>query len=175
MVFRNLCPEAHEWLPSVPRAFQSPAAIALLERFRESLGGDSRLLIGVDTGKSTEILHRAYNDSAGITARFNKNLLRRINRELDGTFAIEQFEHYALYNVHEGRIEMHLVSLTDQKVSVNGVRFSFKYGESIHTENSYKYSPAEFIGLAMTAGWNTERQWQDENSLFSHYLLRTEN
>jgi dimethylhistidine N-methyltransferase len=155
--------------------FPPPAAIALLERFRKSLGEDSRLLIGVDTKKSTETLHRAYNDSAGVTAKFNKNLLLRINRELDGTFAIEQFEHYAFYNVHEGRIEMHLVSLMDQKVSVNGIRFSFKCGESIHTENSYKYSAAEFSGLVMKAGWNTERQWQDENSLFSHYLLRAEN
>ncbi|MBI4005324.1 MAG: L-histidine N(alpha)-methyltransferase [Gammaproteobacteria bacterium] len=151
--------------------FSPTQSAFLLEKFRKSLGGNSWLLVGVDTKKSPSILHRAYNDGAGITAMFNKNLLLRINRELDGTFDIDQFAHYAFYNIQEGRIEMHLVSLTDQKVSVSGVRFSFQRGESIHTENSYKYSPEEFSKLAEFAGWRIKRQWQDENQLFSHHLL----
>lgn len=153
--------------------FSPPQAVSLLEKFRKSLGKDSWLLIGVDMKKSPSILNRAYNDATGVTARFNKNLLLRINRELDGTFNTDNFEHYAFYNIQEGRVEMHLVSLTDQKVSVDGVRFSFKRGESIHTENSYKYSSNEFSELATSAAWKVERQWQDADHLFSHYLLHT--
>lgn len=154
--------------------FSPEQAAALLEKFRQSLGEDSWLLIGVDTKKSPSILHRAYNDHDGVTARFNKNLLIRINRELNGTFDISKFAHYAFYNIEEGRMEMHLVSLEEQNVSVNGVNFSFDTGESIHTENSYKYSPDEFAELAGQAGWSTRRQWQDENHLFSHHLLYAE-
>ncbi len=151
--------------------FSPVQAISLLEKFRKSLGLNSWLLVGVDTKKTPSILHRAYNDGAGVTARFNKNLLLRINRELDGTFNVDNFEHHAFYNIQEGRIEMHLVSLTNHKVSVSGVRFSFQRGESIHTENSYKYSPDEFSELAEHAGWKIKQQWQDENYLFSHHLL----
>jgi len=146
-------------------------AIALLEKFRKSLGKNAWLLVGVDTKKSPAVLYRAYNDAAGVTARFNKNLLLRINRELGGTFDVDHFEHYAYYNIQEGRIEMHLVSLVDQEVSVNGVRFALQRGESIETENSYKYSPSEFSGLANDAGWTIIRKWQDEADLFSHFLL----
>lgn len=151
--------------------FSPEQAAVLLENFRNSLGKGSWLLIGVDTKKSPTILHRAYNDQEGVTARFNKNLLSRINRELNGTFDISKFAHYAFYNIEEGRVEMHLVSLEEQDVSVNGISFSFAAGESIHTENSYKYSPGEFSELAGQAGWSTRRQWQDENQLFSHHLL----
>ncbi len=151
--------------------FSPVQAVSLLDKFRKSLGKDSWLLIGVDMKKSPAVLHRAYNDGAGVTARFNKNLLLRINRELGGTFDVDNFEHYAFYNIQEGRIEMHLVSLVDQQVSVNGVKFSFQRGESIHTENSYKYSPAEFSELAIRAAWKIERQWQDAKYLFNHYLL----
>lgn len=151
--------------------FSPEQAALLLKKFRESLGENSWLLIGVDTKKSPSILHRAYNDREGVTARFNKNLLTRINRELNGTFDVDKFAHYAFYNVEEGRVEMHLISLEEQKVSVNGVDFSFDTGESIHTENSYKYSPREFSDLAGRAGWHTRRQWLDENRLFSHHLL----
>ncbi len=153
--------------------FSPPQAVSLLQKFRKSLGKDSWLLIGVDMKKPPSILNHAYNDAAGVTARFNKNLLLRINRELDGTFDTDNFEHYAFYNIQEGRVEMHLVSLVDQKVSVDGVRFSFKRGESIHTENSYKYSSDEFSELATSATWKVERQWQDADHLFSHYLLHT--
>lgn len=154
--------------------FSPEQAMLLLEKFRESLGENSWLLIGVDTKKAPSILHRAYNDREGVTARFNKNLLIRINRELNGTFDIDKFAHYAFYNVEEGRVEMHLISLEEQSVSVNGVDFSFDIGESIHTENSYKYSPREFSELAGKAGWRTRRQWQDEYQLFSHHLLHAE-
>jgi dimethylhistidine N-methyltransferase len=151
--------------------FSMVQAAALLEKFRKSLGKNAWLQIGVDTKKSPAVLYRAYNDAAGVTARFNKNLLLRINRELGGTFNVDQFEHFAFYNIQEGRIEMHLVSLVDQKVTVNGVRFALQRGESIQTENSYKYSPGEFSELASKAGWTIKRQWQDEDSLFSHFLL----
>jgi len=154
--------------------FSPVQATSLLEKFRKSLGQNSWLLIGVDTKKSPSILHRAYNDGAGVTARFNKNLLLRINRELNGTFDVDKFAHYAFYNIQEGRIEMHLVCLVDQEISVNGIGFSFQRGESIHTENSYKYSPWEFSELAGHAGWKIKRQWQDEYHLFSYHLLCAE-
>jgi dimethylhistidine N-methyltransferase len=151
--------------------FSLAQATALLEKFRKSLGENAWLQIGVDTKKSPAVLYRAYNDAAGVTARFNKNLLLRINRELGGTFNVDHFEHYAYYNIQEGRIEMHLVSLAEQKFSVNGVRFALQCGESIQTENSYKYSPGEFTELAKKAGWTIKRQWLDKDSLFSHFLM----
>ena len=154
--------------------FSPEQAEGLLEKFRQSLGKGSWLLIGVDTKKSPSILHRAYNDHNGVTARFNKNLLVRINRELNGTFDVSKFAHYAFYNLEQGRVEMHLVSLEEQDVYVNGVQFSFETGESIHTENSYKYSTSEFSELAGKAGWSTCRQWLDEDQLFSHHLLHAD-
>lgn len=151
--------------------FPPEQAVGLLREIRASLGNNSLLLIGVDTKKEPWILHQAYNDNNGITAKFNKNLLQRINRELNGTFNLDNFEHYAFYNIYHGRVEMHLVSQANQEVSVNGETFSFRCGETIHTENSYKYSPDEFVRLAADAGWQSVRLWQDEENLFSHHLL----
>lgn len=138
----------------------------------KTLGPSSYLLIGVDTKKPEPILHRAYNDARGVTARFNKNILTRINRELDGKFIPEQFAHHAFYNEEKGRVEMHLRSLKAQTVEVAGHRFFFERGESIHTENSYKYRPAEFSALAKQAGWETKRLWLGKEDLFSISLLR---
>ena len=152
--------------------FSPEQARELLIRIRQVLGSESWLLIGVDTKKSRSILHRAYNDADGVTARFNKNLLRRINRELNANFNLDNFEHNAFYNESKGRIEMHLVSMDDQEVSIDGRVFNITRGETIHTENSYKYSLVEFSMLARRAGWSTHRQWQDGNQLFSHHLLR---
>lgn len=147
-------------------------AASFLENARCTLGPNSCLLIGVDTKKSPVYLHRAYNDADGITARFNRNILTRINRELGANFNPESFEHYAFYNAGQGRIEMHLVSTAQQVVDVFGSAVAFAAGESIHTENSYKYTPDEFCQLAQSAGWQVERTWLAEQDLFATYLLR---
>jgi dimethylhistidine N-methyltransferase len=129
------------------------------------------LLIGVDLKKDFNILHRAYNDSQGVTAQFNKHMLARINAKLDADFQLEQFGHYAFYNPGESRIEMHLVSLKKQQVHVGDVEISFKLGESIWTESSYKYTLEEFAQLAATAGFNVEQVWTDERQFFSIQYL----
>tara|TARA_R110002126_G_scaffold38317_11_gene114450 strand:+ start:937 stop:1923 length:987 start_codon:yes stop_codon:yes gene_type:complete len=147
-------------------------AASFLKNARCTLGPDSCLLIGVDTKKSPYYLHRAYNDANGITAKFNRNILSRINRELGANFVPEYFEHYAFYNAGQGRVEMHLVSTIEQVVDVFGNAVSFAAGESIHTENSYKYTPDEFCQLAESAGWQIERTWLAEQDLFATYLLR---
>ena len=118
------------------------------------------------------MLEAAYDDAAGVTAEFNLNLLRRINDELGGDFDLQLWQHKAVYNELRGRIEMHLVSLADQQVRVKNNTFSFARGETIHTENSYKYSIDEFIELAGKAGFQSEQVWVDENALFSVHLFR---
>lgn len=147
-------------------------AASFLKNARFTLGPDSCLLIGVDTKKSPLYLHRAYNDAAGITAKFNRNILSRINRELGANFSPAKFEHYAFYNAGQGRVEMHLVSTSEQVVDVLGSSVAFAAGESIHTENSYKYTPDEFCQLALSAGWQVERTWLARQDLFATYLLR---
>ena len=129
----------------------------------------SRMLIGADLKKDANLLHAAYNDSRGVTAAFNLNLLTRINRELGGDFALRRFSHYAFYNAACGRIEMHLVSLEKQTVKLAAHRFAFERGESIHTENSYKYSLEGFRALAMNAGFRQARWWTDRRGLFALY------
>jgi len=114
----------------------------------------------------------AYDDAKGVTAAFNLNLLARINRELDGTFDLTRFAHEAVYDEGHGRIEMRLVSLADQTVRVAGQDFAFAAGERIHTENSHKYSVAQFQALARGAGWTAVRAWTDADQLFSLHLLR---
>ncbi|MGA7617320.1 MAG: L-histidine N(alpha)-methyltransferase [Thermoanaerobaculia bacterium] len=129
------------------------------------------MLIGVDLKKDRAILHDAYNDSRGVTAAFNLNVLRHINRKLHGSFDLERFTHRAFYDERAGRIEMHLVSTTDQIVSVGGERIGFTAGETIHTESSYKYSVDEFRELATETGFTPRSVWTDPDSLFSvHYL-----
>jgi len=148
-----------------------PDAAAFLRRAAGTLGQGAGFMVGVDLKKDESILHAAYNDREGVTAEFNLNLLRRMNRELDGTFELAAFDHDARYNRERGRIEMHLVSRRDQTVSVAGTAFSFSAGESIHTENSYKYAVEEFQDLAAQAGWYPADVWCDADSLFSiHYL-----
>jgi dimethylhistidine N-methyltransferase len=130
------------------------------------------MLIGVDLKKAEALLNAAYNDAQGVTADFNLNLLARINRELDANFDLAAFRHHAFYNARAGRIEMHLVSMKDQSVSVAGRSFVFGRNETIHTENSYKYSIDEFAQLAGEAGFRAERCWVDRDSFFSvHYLV----
>jgi dimethylhistidine N-methyltransferase len=146
-------------------------AVRLLATFRGSLAPGGRLIVGADLKKDARRLIMAYNDAQGVTAAFNLNLLIRINRELAGTFDLGAFQHEAIYNPREGRIEMHLRSTRRQAVSVLGRRFIFAAGERIHTENSYKYTIAELQELGRAAGWQPERAWVDESGLFSVHEL----
>ena len=142
-----------------------------LRHAAEVLGRGGAMVVGVDLQKDPEILNAAYNDAQGITAAFNLNLLRRINAELGGTFDLRQFAHDAFCNHAAGRIEMHLRSLVDQEVRVRERAFAFKAGETIHTENSHKYTVAQFQELAREAGFRPLRAWVDTEHLFSvHYL-----
>jgi dimethylhistidine N-methyltransferase len=150
----------------------SPAqATDFLSTTARQLGPGGSMLIGVDLKKDEEILHAAYNDSEGVTAAFNLNLLERINREIGADFELSAFHHCAFYNRREGRIEMHLVSRREQIVQVDGEGIHFSRGETIHTENSYKFSVEEFQDLASSCGFEPIRVWTDDESLFSlHYL-----
>jgi len=150
----------------------APQALEFLHRARSLAGAGGAMLVGVDLKKDGALLHAAYNDAQGVTAEFNLNLLARINRELGADFDLASFRHDAFYNAAMGRIEMHLVSLKEQEVNVRGHRFAFRAGESIHTENSCKYSVAEFQALARRAGLMPERYWTDPGRLFAiHYLV----
>jgi len=152
--------------------FEPSEALKVLKRVANFLGHQGALLVGMDLKKSPDVLHAAYNDEQGITAAFNMNLLARVNRELAGDFSLEQFEHRAFYNPEVGRIEMHLVSLVAQTVQVDGQHFQFKAGETIHTENSYKYTVEEFHALAKQAGFYPQQVWTDAEQLFSVHCLR---
>jgi L-histidine N-alpha-methyltransferase len=139
-----------------------------------SRGFAQRMLVGVDLKKDPTLLHAAYNDARGVTAAFNLNLLARINRELGADFDLRRWRHYAFYNPAEGRIEMHLVSMSEQRVALGKHRFDFAAGETIHTENSYKYSLQGFRELAARAGLKTPRSWTDRRALFAlHGLERS--
>ena len=151
--------------------FAPREAQVFLADARLRLGAGGRFLIGVDLKKPEPVLHAAYNDAAGVTAAFNLNLLRRINREIGADFILDRFDHEARYDPVNGRIEMHLVSREPQRVTVADRRFDFAAGETIHTENSYKYTVGEFHDLAARAGWSVEAWWKDRNALFSIHLL----
>ena len=142
-----------------------------LTRIAEVCGRDGGLLIGVDLKKDPLMLHRAYNDALGVTAAFNLNILARLNRELGADFALDRFRHYAFYNPVFARVEMHLVSLTEQVVRLRDITIHFDRGESIWTEASYKYNPPEFAALAAAAGWRVEQVWTDDRGLFSVQYL----
>ena len=145
--------------------FKPDAAAGLLRRMRASLNGGG-LLIGVDMVKDPARLHAAYNDAAGVTAVFNKNLLARANRTLGADFDLDAFAHYAPYNPMARRIEMYLVSQVRQSVRVNGHHFDFAAGEAVHTEDSHKYTPDSFAELAARAGYRLAVQWRDADGLF---------
>jgi len=153
--------------------FVDREAQALLEVMHMEAGPGGALLIGVDLRKDPTVLEKAYNDQAGVTAEFNLNLLRRINRELGTDFELDRFEHRAVWDAREGRIEMRLRSLAEQSVTVSGIRIPFAAGEDIVTEYSRKYELDEFVVLAGNAGFRPVRVWSDEDRLFSiHYLER---
>jgi dimethylhistidine N-methyltransferase len=151
--------------------FEPEEAVTFLGRIARLIEPDGGLLIGVDLKKDPGVLNAAYDDSQGVTAAFNLNLLERINRELGANFDAAAFRHHAFYNAGVGRIEMHLVSLRRQQVTVGDCRFRFDVGETIHTENSYKYTTGEFRALAARAGLHPTQCWTDEQELFSiHYF-----
>jgi dimethylhistidine N-methyltransferase len=147
--------------------FEPHEACAFLRHAGRILGKGATLIVGADLIKPAEILNAAYNDSAGVTAKFNLNLLVRINRELRGTFKLDTFEHHAFYNRERQRVEMHLASLKRQKVKVAGETVEFRAGETIHTENSYKYSIESLGALARGAGWQPASAWTDARDYFS--------
>lgn len=151
--------------------FEPKDAVTFLELIANMVGDDGGLLIGVDLKKHHNTLSMAYNDAAGVTAAFNLNLLKRINRELNTDFDLLGFSHKAFYNKELGRIEMHLISEREQQVTLEDIKFDFAEGETIHTENSYKYSIDEFVSLAEKAGFESRQIWTDEKDLFSvHYF-----
>jgi dimethylhistidine N-methyltransferase len=151
--------------------FEPHEACAFLRSAREILGQGAQMIIGVDLEKDERVLYDAYNDSAGVTARFNLNVLARINRELGGNFDISAFAHRAVYNRERHRIEMHLISRKRQTVRMLGTSFAFRPGESIHTESSYKYSIERLAALARGAGWTVKKSWTDEAKMFSVHAL----
>jgi dimethylhistidine N-methyltransferase len=148
------------------------AAIAFLRHVREALGRNGWLIVGADLHKSADILLPAYDDAQGVTAAFNLNVLRRLNREAAANFTVSRFRHAVVWNARESRIEMHLESLADQTVTIAGVAVAFRRGETIHTENSYKHTPDAFRALVREAGWQDEKIWMDADGLFSVHALR---
>lgn len=151
--------------------FDPVAAGQFLSRIRSGLDKGDALLIGVDLIKPERVLNAAYNDDAGITAEFNLNLLRRIRDAFDTDLDPDAFRHRAFYNAAQHRIEMHLVSQKAQAVSIEGQRFAFVRGETIHTENSYKYSIEDFQRLGCANGFRLRRTWTDPDAYFSlHYF-----
>jgi dimethylhistidine N-methyltransferase len=151
--------------------FEPHEACGFLRSARDILGESAQMVIGVDLEKDERVLYEAYNDKAGVTARFNLNVLERINRELGGNFDLSGFMHRSVYNRDRHRIEMHLISRKAQSVRVLGHQFSFRPGESIHTENSYKYSFDRFTALAQASGWQVKESWTDKARMFSVHAL----
>lgn len=162
------------WLGSNVGNFDRPAAAAFLGRVRRVLGPDDRLLLGVDLRKERAVLEAAYDDAQGVTARFNSNLLARANRELGADFDLSAFRHEAVYDEELGRVDMYLVSQREQDVrlSPDGPCVHFAAGERVHTESSYKYSPAEIDALAEAAGLQVVERWLDSAGRYALNLLR---
>ena len=147
-------------------------AVGFLRLLRDALGARSWLIVGADVRKSPDLLVPAYDDAQGITAAFNINVLRRLNREAGADFDLTRFAHRAIWNDAESRIEMHLESLRDQTVHVGGVPVHFRLGETIHTENSYKHALPALRAMAADAGWETVRTWTDPDGLYAIHALR---
>ena len=155
--------------------FEPDAAGEFLTRLAELAGDGGGLLIGVDLQKDRPVLERAYNDSSGVTAEFNKNLLARVNRELGADFDLRRWQHHAVYNSAEGRIELYLISEIAQVVRIAGREFDFRAGEEILTEYSYKHTIPGFIGLARQAGFHFEQVWTDDARWFGVFYFTVAN
>jgi dimethylhistidine N-methyltransferase len=152
--------------------FPPDDAVAFLRAARRLLGAGSQFIVGADLVKDEAVLVAAYDDAQGVTADFNLNLLARINRELDGDIDLAAFQHRAVWNAVESRMEMHLVSETDQVLHVAGHAIAIAAGETIHTENSYKFTVVGFAALAERAGWRVGDQWINPDPGFAVFLLR---
>lgn len=165
------CPQSQRKVVFFPGSsignFEPRDAVKFMTRLANLVGVGGGLLIGVDLKKRESILNAAYNDQKGVTADFNLNLLTRINRELNADCCLENFEHYAVFNRQQGRVEMHLISKVEQVITVDDHEFSFSPGQSVHTENSYKYHIQEFQALAYQAGFEPVDVWIDRDELFS--------
>ena len=155
--------------------FDPHEACAFLRSVRAILGEGATLIVGVDLEKDERVLHDAYNDAAGVTSQFNLNVLARINRELGGNLDLDGFKHRAIYNRQRHRIEMHLISSKPQTVRVLDHTATFRTGETIHTESSYKYSIERFTALARGSGWTPRASWTDPDGMFSVHALVTGN
>jgi dimethylhistidine N-methyltransferase len=151
--------------------FEPNEALEFLRRIGNVSGRGGGLLIGVDLQKDQSVIEAAYNDSAGVTAQFNLNLLARLNREVGADFDLNQWRHRAVYNSEAGRIEMYLISATDQTVHVGDREFRFRVGEKILTEDSYKHTPEGFIALARQAGFDFAKLWTDDARLFGVFYF----
>ncbi len=171
----GVLPEAKRWLGFFPGStignMLPETAVAFLTRASETLGPDAKFLIGVDLEKNPAVLNAAYNDREGITAEFNFNLLRRMRRELDAVLKIEDFEHYAFYNEELNRIEMHLRALRPTTITIDQHEFSFAQGETLHTENSHKYSMDRLNALFAQTPWRLEAAWKAPQDWFAACLL----
>jgi len=151
--------------------FDPAESAVLLRRVAGLVGPGGGLILGADLRKDPAVIEAAYNDRQGVTAAFNLNLLTRINRELGADFDTTAFRHRAVYNPSRGRIEMYLVSSADQRVRVDGTLFRFRAGETIHTENSYKYDPADLARQAAACGFQTDALWTDPRHYFGVFYL----
>lgn len=151
--------------------FEPELAVDFLKNMKNLMGKMGAIIIGVDRIKDRQALINAYDDSLGITATFNKNLLSRINQELNGNFKLEKFEHEAIFNENSSRIEMHLISKEKQSVMINGKVIRFEKNETIHTENSHKYSNESFLQLVSQAGMKSIKNWSDKRDFLSIYYL----
>ena len=151
--------------------FEKEGAIDFLKSVRATVGENGLMLIGVDLQKNRDTILKAYNDEAGVTSEFNKNILTRINRELSGNFNLNEFEHAVTYNEEHHRVEMHLMSLAVQTVRISGINFHFDLHETIHTENCYKYTHQSFSRLVEAAGFLSADSWTDAEGLFTVVLL----
>ena len=149
--------------------FEPHEATAFLRNAGRLLGPGATLIVGVDLVKDPDVLNRAYNDAAGVTAAFNLNLLHRINRELGARINVDAFLHRAFYNRERRCVEMHLASRVRQKAKILGRTIDFRKGETIHTENSYKYTLEQFRALAYGAGWRPAAVWTDRDRYFSAF------
>lgn len=149
-------------------------AVDLLRAMKDTLGDGAWLLIGMDRIKDPAVLIAAYDDAQGVTAAFNLNLLRRINRELDGDIDLSAWRHRAVWNDAKARIEMHLEAVRDTGFTVAGQAFAFRHGETIHTENSHKFGQRDARLLLLAAGWGVAREWTDADDRFAILLARAE-
>jgi dimethylhistidine N-methyltransferase len=164
------------WLGTSIGNFEPDEADGILCRIHDLFAANGMIIVGIDLKKDRSILERAYNDASGVTARFNLNLLGRINRELGGHFDLNAFEHRAFYNQDASRIEMHIMSRCAQTVAIDrlGINVRFAEGETIHTENSYKFSKEDIAQVAGRSGFQLLHHWCDSRRLFSVNVLRAE-